>query len=127
LGSNWEHFIAATTQSYRQKGKDEVDPDELISQLLGAPILVNSTQTVEVEPAAANLARHSNRDRRQKRPRLECNYCKRTGHTEDDCWDKEDDEKDRKSRKNRQQNHGSANLAITQSSYEDPLQDCYPC
>jgi hypothetical protein len=131
LDSTWDNFIAAATQSYRQMGKDEVDPDDLISQLLdenrrkAASTLANTTQPaedLEGEPAqaSAHLAHRRNRDQRQKRPRPECSYCKRTGHTEDECWDKEDDEKEGKPKRRRQ--HGSANLAIAEPTrYPSPI------
>jgi gag-polypeptide of LTR copia-type/Domain of unknown function (DUF4219) len=97
LDNTYETFAITTIQSFRQNDNgnaSEVSVDHLIHQLLDEDRRRNFTSgTAESEisidtSAHAMVARHGT-----KRPRIECQYCDRSGHSAKDCWDANPDKR----------------------------------
>jgi hypothetical protein len=91
LGENYENFIVATTQSFRQNAEDgnaEIDVERLVSQLCDESR--RRAANIEIGDPSGNTGSEAliaNPHRPGKRPRITCNNCGRNGHTREDCWD----------------------------------------
>jgi hypothetical protein len=124
LDDGYESFIVSTTQSIRQTADDEIDVEQLVSQLCDEDRRRTSGQTpTEIGDPNTGSALNAHGERRypsqSNKPRLTCNHCDRDGHRQDDCWELHPEKKpDRRSKRLKQ---GSSLLAHGITEYECDL------
>jgi hypothetical protein len=95
LDENYENFIVATTQTFRQADDAEIDVERLISQLYDENRRRAANQTEIGNPDIDTSGRallahgkkrpHSNSNLNDPRPI--CFHCNKIGHIKDNCWE----------------------------------------
>jgi len=125
LDDGYESFIVSTTQSIRQTADDEIDVEQLVSQLCDEDRRRTSGQTsTEIGDPNTGSALNAHGKRRYSsqsdKPRLTCNHCERPGHKQNDCWILYPEKKNGLRRDSKRQK-GHANLAV---SGDDMCQSC---
>jgi hypothetical protein len=110
LDKGYESFIVATTQSFRQTADDDIDVDQLVSQLRDEDRRRAAGQTTELGDASTGAALFSNPKRR---PRPTCNYCDTEGHKQDNCWELHPEKRHKDRRGTFKRRKGHANLAVS--------------
>jgi len=124
LDDGYESFIVSTTQSIRQTADDEIDVEQLVSQLCDEDRRRTSGQTsTEIGDPNTGSALNAHGKRRypsqSDKPRPTCNHCDRDGHRQDDCWELHPEKKpDRRSKRPK---HGNSLLAHGIAEYECDL------
>ena len=124
LDDGYESFIVSTTQSIRQTADDEIDVEQLVSQLCDEDRQRASGQTsTEIGDPNTGSALNAHGKRRypsqSDKPRLTCNHCDKGGHRQDDCWELHPEMKpDRRSKRPK---HGNSLLAHGIAEYECDL------
>jgi len=124
LEDGYESFIVSTTQSICQTADDEIDVEQLVSQLCDEDRRRASGQTsTEIgDPntgSALNVHGKKRYPSQSNKPRPTCNHCDRGGHWQDDCWELHPEMKpDRRSKRPK---HGNSLLAHGIAEYECDL------
>jgi len=123
LGEEYENFIVATTQSFRQHAEDgnaEIDVERLISQLCDE----SRRRTAGTEIGNPDIQTNGNAMvASRKRPRVMCVHCGKNGHLRSDCWVLHPE-------KRRSRRHGTAEANLATGSRTTithiPCQTCSP-
>jgi hypothetical protein len=124
LDDGYESFIVSTTQCICQTADDEIDVEQLVSQLCDEDRQRTSDQTSsEIGDPNTGSALNAHGKRRylsqSDNSCLTCNHCDKGGHQQDDCWELHPEMKpDWRSKRPK---HGNSLLAHGIAEYECDL------